>query len=274
MKRNISAIEEHSGAADCEHDSMRSTSGRIVIDLSKRQDSLQEVRKILAEKYQREIGSSNVMETKAMQASDVVVVSENDTVLRSPTTLLSRLSPISKRLSAAPIDLTRAEVDTEPEMPHLEEKLKPERLRSKRLSETERLQQGFNHRKYSVDSRNTRESDSLYALELRRRLSTENDAQKSLGFVNSLNFCLTVGDLKSLIGTNWLTDEVINSYISIVVGKYSSEAAYLSSYWSDKLSSGGPTAVQKWQQTRDLLRRYNSGFEFLSCNPPELRMTA
>jgi Ulp1 family protease len=102
--------------------------------------------------------------------------------------------------------------------------------------------------------------DSFAALELKSELKNFRNQQKTLGFVPRLNFTMTVEKIRSLFDRNWLSDEVINTYISIVVERAKgTNMAYLESYWCSQIVKHGPNGVSKWHQTADLLRRLHSG---------------
>jgi len=83
---------------------------------------------------------------------------------------------------------------------------------------------------------------------LRKRLSRREDLSTKVGIVHSLNVILTIKELKTLLLPNWLSDEVINSYLVLLAGQF--EHVYvLPSYWSYQLSSKGVHAIESWPST-------------------------
>lgn len=101
------------------------------------------------------------------------------------------------------------------------------------------------------------EFDSFEAQVLKNEIKNIRNQDKPLGFVSRLNFTMTVGKIRTLFGRNWLSDEVINTYLSIVVEKTGgTNMAYLESYWCSQIVKHGPSGVRKWKQTGDLLRRF------------------
>lgn len=96
--------------------------------------------------------------------------------------------------------------------------------------------------------------DSFKVRRLVGRIAQLSDENKSLGLVASRNHHLTLKSIKGLIDrTEWLNDDVINTYLMVLNNQYGSAVSLLDSYWSYCLTARGQDAVNHQVKTQEVI---------------------
>jgi len=73
---------------------------------------------------------------------------------------------------------------------------------------------------------------------------------------------ITVKELKSLLNDSWIEGEVLNAYFYLLCKQtdnqqqYSKKLAFLSTFFSEILTSRGPSAVNKWNSTKSVIEQF------------------
>jgi len=89
--------------------------------------------------------------------------------------------------------------------------------------------------------------------EMRREVNEKFTTPASDLVTSAYNIDIRVADLMTLKGLNWLNDEVINFYLSMLIEKNSTEPAYaFSTFFYTRILEGGHKAVARWTRKVDL----------------------
>ncbi|KAI2662733.1 Sentrin-specific protease 3 [Labeo rohita] len=71
--------------------------------------------------------------------------------------------------------------------------------------------------------------------------------------VNYKRHVLTMDDLSTLYGQNWLNDQVMNMYGDLVMDSVPEKVHFFNSFFYDKLRTKGYDGVKRWTKNKDLL---------------------
>lgn len=106
---------------------------------------------------------------------------------------------------------------------------------------------------------------------LKENITSRTDDATVLGELE--NNYITVKEVRTLLNPNWLSDDIINAYMTILGREFKPRVFVLPSYWSAQMSNKGFQGVESWsatKQLKEILNFTNSGLVLIPVNIFEL----